>query len=110
MLFDPLTPKKFQLLHELVPTATSIGFLLNPNNQNAGSHKEHAESAAAALGLRLNVLTIGRADELEPAFAAGREKGIGALLVGDDPFIRCAQSAAGERGCASPNSNYVLRP
>jgi putative ABC transport system substrate-binding protein len=87
MLFDPLTPKKFQLLHELVPTATSIGFLVNPNNQNAGSHKEHAEGAAAALGLRLNVLTIGRADELEPAFAAGREKGLGALLVGDDPLF-----------------------
>jgi putative tryptophan/tyrosine transport system substrate-binding protein len=87
LLFDSLTPKKFQLLHELVPTATSIGFLINPNNQNAGSHKEHAEGAAAALGLRLNVLTIGRADELEPAFAAGREKGLGALLVGDDPLF-----------------------
>ena len=31
MLFDPLTPKKLQLLHELVSDA-SIGLLVNPNN------------------------------------------------------------------------------
>jgi ABC-type uncharacterized transport system substrate-binding protein len=86
MLFDPLTPKKLQLLHELV-SDLSIGLLINPKNQNATSHKEHAETAAQSLGLRLSVLTAGSPDEIEPAFALGRQKGIAALLVGDDPLF-----------------------
>jgi putative ABC transport system substrate-binding protein len=86
MLFDPLTPKKLQLLHQLVPDL-SVGLLVNPNNPNASSHKEHAETAARTLGLHLTVLTASKPDEIEPAFAMGREKGIGALLVGDDPMF-----------------------
>ena len=85
MLFDPLTPKKLQLLHELVPNAGTIGLLVNPKNQNAASHKEYAERAAAALGLSFAVLQVTRAGEIEAAFATAREKRIGAILVGDDP-------------------------
>ena len=87
MLFDLLTPKKIELLHELIPAAALIGFLVNPNNQNAASHIDHAERAAATLGRPLTILKAGRADELEPAFATSREKGVGALLVGDDPLF-----------------------
>ena len=87
MLFDPLTPKKLQFLHELVPAAKKIGFLINPNNQNATSHKEHAERATATLGLDLKVLAVGRKADIELAFATARKEGIGALLVGDDPLF-----------------------
>jgi putative ABC transport system substrate-binding protein len=85
MLFDQLTPKKLQLLHELVPKATTIGLLVNPNNQNAASHKKYAERATAALGLNLSVLPLAGAGGIESAFGAAREKSVGALLVGDDP-------------------------
>jgi putative ABC transport system substrate-binding protein len=87
MLFDPLTPKKLQLLHELVPAARSIGFLVNPNNQNFTSHKEHAERAAGTLNLQLVILKAGSAEALELALVDGRDRGIGALLVGDDPLF-----------------------
>jgi len=87
MLFDPLTPKKLQLLHELAPDVTLIGLLVNPRNPNSASHIAHAETAVQTLGLRLAVLKAGNANELEPAFAAGRQKDIGALLVGDDPLF-----------------------
>jgi putative ABC transport system substrate-binding protein len=86
MMFDPLTPKKLQLLHELV-SDQSIGLLVNPRNPNVTSHRTHAESAAKALGLRLTVLNAGSADEIETAFATGRRSGIRALLVGDDPLF-----------------------
>jgi len=87
MLFDPLTPKKLQLLHELTPHVNSVGLLVNPNNPNAASHKERAETGTQALGLHLTVLTAGSAGELEGAFATGREKNVGAILVGDDPLF-----------------------
>jgi putative ABC transport system substrate-binding protein len=86
MLFDPLTPKKLQLLYELVPHA-SIALIVNPNNPNATSHREHAEHAAKSLGLHLTVLTAGAPDEIDPAFAAARQKDIRAVLVGDDPMF-----------------------
>lgn len=85
MLFDPLTPKKLQLLHELIPGATKIGFLINPKNQNATSHKQYAERAADTLGLGLSLMTVSRADDIEPAFAVAHRAGIGAVLIGDDP-------------------------
>jgi putative ABC transport system substrate-binding protein len=84
-LFDPLTPKKLQLLHELVPRADIIGLLLNPKNQNAASHLDHAERAAKALGLQLKILPASRSEEIYPAFAAAANSGVGAVLVGDDP-------------------------
>ncbi len=87
MLFDPLTPKKFQLLHDLVPNAASIGLLVNPKNQNVTSHRENAKKAAQTLGLHLIVLTASSVNEIEPAFVLGRKMGIGALLVGDDPLF-----------------------
>jgi putative ABC transport system substrate-binding protein len=87
MLFDPLTPKKLQLLHELVPGSRSVGFLLNAHNQNAGSHREHAEQAARSLGLQLTEVSAGTVPELDAAFAAMRKAGAATVLVGDDPFF-----------------------
>lgn len=86
MLFDPLTPKKLQLLHELVPDK-GIGFLINPKNQNAASHKDHAESATRALGLNLTLITASNADEIATALKQAEQLGIRALLVGDDPLF-----------------------
>ena len=83
-LFNPLTEKRLQLPHDLVPDVISIGLLLNPKNPNAAPNKQHAKSAAA-LGLAPTVLTASSADEIGEVFATAREKGIGALLIGDDP-------------------------
>ena len=103
MMFDPLTPKKLQLLHELV-SDVSIGLLVNPKNQNAASHKAHADAAAKALGLRLTILTAGSGAEIGPAFEHAKRGGLRAILVGDDPLFDVesarlvGRSAAGVRG------------
>jgi putative tryptophan/tyrosine transport system substrate-binding protein len=86
MLFDPLTPKKLQLLHELVGGVT-IGFLVNPSNQNVASHLDHAATAAKALGLKLATVKASRPDEIELAFAAAKQQSVAAVLLGDDPLF-----------------------
>jgi putative ABC transport system substrate-binding protein len=108
MMFDPLTPKKLQLLHELIPDI-SIGLLINPRNQNATSHREHAEIAVRALGLRLTVLTAGSVEELEPAFTTARQTGVAAILVGDDPLydVVSAQLVAAAGHSKIPTMYYV---
>src|SRR5215831_7601718 len=45
-------PKRLELMHELVPTATVIPLLVNPNSPNL----RDSQAAAKALGLKLNVL------------------------------------------------------
>ena len=86
MLFDPLTPKKLQLLHELVGDA-AIGFLVNPKNQNVGTHLEHAATAVKALGLKLVTVNASRLEEIEPAFAMAKRQSAAAVLLGDDPLF-----------------------
>jgi putative ABC transport system substrate-binding protein len=109
MLFDPLTPKKLQLLHQLVPEARSIGVVINPRNRNASSHRQHAEAAAKSLGLELVVLAVGDAPAIEPAFAAGRRHGVSAILVGDDPFfdVKKAELVAAAAAVRIPTMFYV---
>jgi putative tryptophan/tyrosine transport system substrate-binding protein len=52
-----LGPKRLELLHELVPTATIIAVLVNPNNATAfETQSRDLQAAARSLGLQLHVL------------------------------------------------------
>jgi len=86
MLFDLLTPKKLQLVHELSRNP-AIALLINPRNPNAASHRDHAETAARSLGLQLLVITAGNAAEIETAFVSAKQGAAAAVLVGDDPLF-----------------------
>src|SRR5262249_16087945 len=50
--------KRLDLLHQAVPRATVIGFLVNPDNPNAEPDTRDARAAALAGGLTLRVLTV----------------------------------------------------
>jgi putative ABC transport system substrate-binding protein len=95
-VFDQIEEKRLQLLHELVPDAVMMGCLINPNNPNAASRRQHAEAGAQALGLKLSMLSASSADEIDAAFAAGHQKGFSALYIGPDPLydVRLEQLAA----------------
>ena len=80
--------KHLELLHELTPSAVLVGFLVNSKNPNYAAISERIEAVAKSLGLRLFQLPAVSKDEIEPAFAMGREKAIGALLIHNDTFLR----------------------
>src|SRR5882672_1473135 len=82
-----LGPKRLELLHEMVPTATVIGLLVNPQFPDAETQAREAQDAAHALGLQLQVLHVSSESDLETAFATFRQQQIGALLVGNDAFF-----------------------
>lgn len=80
--------KRVQLLHELVPTTTSIAFLTNPENRrNAEVEIEAVNNIANRLGLRLPILYASSSSELDATFTTILEQQIGALLVSSDPFF-----------------------
>jgi putative tryptophan/tyrosine transport system substrate-binding protein len=96
-LTGPLAAKKLELLHELVPAASVIAVLANPANP-AFTEYEMGElrSAAATLGLRLQVLNASTAGEVDSALATLPEVRAGAILISSESFFqsRAEQIAA----------------
>jgi putative tryptophan/tyrosine transport system substrate-binding protein len=82
-----LTAKRLEVLHQIVPAALSVGFLVNPTNSTSKAQVNDAESAARILGLRLTTLNASTPAEIEAAFAILAERQIGAMLVGADALI-----------------------
>jgi putative ABC transport system substrate-binding protein len=82
-----LNPKRLDLLSELVPSATVIAMLVNPNNPQTGRIMADVQQAAQAKGIQISVLKAGSEGEFEAAFASLSRLQAGALLVGNDPFF-----------------------
>jgi putative ABC transport system substrate-binding protein len=89
-----LVAKRLGLLRELLPQAPNIAVLLNPANPNARPISSALQSAAAALGVQLNVLEASSDAEIERAYQS--LKAGSPLLVGTDPsfFARRASLVA----------------
>lgn len=86
-LANELTPKRFELLFELVPNAKVIALLLNPSNQTHAPLISDMQEAAHAKGVRLAVVKAGTETEIESAFAALVEQHADGLVIAADPFL-----------------------
>jgi putative tryptophan/tyrosine transport system substrate-binding protein len=83
-----LSSKRLELLRELVPSASVIAVLINPNNSNAQFRLKEVQEATRALGQQIiHVVNAGSEGDIEAAFAALVQRGAGALLVIDDPLF-----------------------
>ncbi len=82
-----LGAKGLALLHELVPTASTIGFLANPMNPVGDLTTKDVLGASLALGLELQMLKASNDDEIDAAFATLAQTGTRALLVANDVFL-----------------------
>jgi putative ABC transport system substrate-binding protein len=86
-ILDELTPKRLELLCELVPRAEVIALLVNPNNGVAERVSRDVQEAARTKGLRLHVLKAGSESEIDTAFASLVQAHANALVVAADPFL-----------------------
>lgn len=93
--FEGLVEKRLQLLHELVPAAARIAYLteVEPKNMTtaARSALEAIVAAGKTLGVEVVVLTAVSIEEIEPAFAAAKRAGVGAVVVAPGPFFYAQQ-------------------
>jgi putative ABC transport system substrate-binding protein len=80
-------PKKLQLLHELVPTATIIGLLVNPANPNNEIRSKDMRAAAHILGVEVDVLRASTERDIDEVFASLVQKRVGALVINPDPLF-----------------------
>jgi putative tryptophan/tyrosine transport system substrate-binding protein len=81
-LASELIPKRLRLLHDLLPTATAVGLLVNPADPRTKTQITDMQDAARALGLRIHVLNASTEAEINSAFAKLAELRAGALIVG----------------------------
>jgi putative ABC transport system substrate-binding protein len=86
-LNEALGPKRLELAHELMPTATLIALLVNPSDPGRAKRLvDEVQAAATHLGLQLHILRAGTEAEIEAAFAGFAELKAGALVIGADAF------------------------
>jgi putative ABC transport system substrate-binding protein len=82
-----LTPKRVELLTELVPRAGVIALLVNPTNPTTKRVVQDVKGAAQAKGLQLRIVEASAENEIGSAFASVVELGVGALILPSDPFF-----------------------
>jgi putative ABC transport system substrate-binding protein len=83
-----LAPKRLQLLHEIVPTASAFALLVNPANPTiAETNKKGLQAAARAIGLELHVLNASAEREFDGVFARLIQLRVGGLVIGPDPLF-----------------------
>jgi putative ABC transport system substrate-binding protein len=83
---NALAPKRLELLRELIPSASTIAFLVNPINFVTRWDTDDMQTAALAAKQELLVVRAGTPDEIDVAFADARRKAQ-ALLVNPDSFF-----------------------
>ena len=92
-----IAPKRLQLLHELLPTASVVALLVNPANPAlAETNTKEVQAAARALGLELQVLNASTEGDFDGVFAKLIQLRAGGLVISPDPFFssRSKQLAA----------------
>jgi putative ABC transport system substrate-binding protein len=82
-----LVAKRLELLREMVPTATTLAFLVNPSNSNAKPDTKVAHTAARELARQLMVFHAATEDDIDAAFATLARDRVGALVVNTDAFF-----------------------
>jgi len=79
--------KRLQLMHDLMPNAATIAYLMNPSNPNAEIEMSAAQVAARSLGQQMHVLSASNEGEFDAAFAAMVQQRASALVVASDALF-----------------------
>jgi putative ABC transport system substrate-binding protein len=83
----PLTAKRLELLHELVPGAAAVAVLVNPTNPNADASMREIEVAGRRAGLHIAFVKISGDKDFDAAFSTMSQQRAGVLIVSADGFF-----------------------
>ena len=82
-----LGAKQLDVLRQVIPSATEIGVLANPNDPGAEARLRDAEAAAASVRQRITVVNASNEEEIDRAFVRLMLAGAGALAIIAGPFF-----------------------
>jgi len=92
ILSAELFEKRVDLLRELVPKATIIAMLANPNDKLTDAETRAAQAGARSLGVELRVLNASTPNDIVAAFLTLTKAPADALIVTTDAFIGMRKS------------------
>jgi putative ABC transport system substrate-binding protein len=87
LIAGPLPAKQLGLLHELIPRATTIALLVNPNNPNSAQNTPILQEAAREIGAKIHPALAATESDLPKIFAAFAQERVDALIVSSDVFF-----------------------
>jgi putative ABC transport system substrate-binding protein len=91
-----VSPKRLELLHELLPTARVMALLVNPANPSLSETETNGSlSAAHNLGVELHVLSVSSERDIEGAFAKLTQLGANGLVIGVDALFTSRRKLLG---------------
>jgi putative ABC transport system substrate-binding protein len=83
-----LGPKRLELMHQLLPKATTIALVVNPTNPRvAAVQTRDAQEAVRALGLQLRILEASTEADFDKAVAGLAKTGVGLIVGAGDSFF-----------------------
>jgi putative ABC transport system substrate-binding protein len=83
-----LSGKRLELLKEVVPRLARVAFLTDPANVASAPTLRETQTAAQALRVDLQVITVTKPNQLEDAFSVMKRSQANALMVNHDPTLR----------------------
>jgi ABC-type uncharacterized transport system substrate-binding protein len=90
-------PKRLELLHEIVPTATIMALLVNPTSPDLSvADTKDQEAAARILGLQLHVLHASSERDFDTVIAKLAQLRAGGLVIGTDSFFNTKKEQLAE--------------
>ena len=87
ILTRAMEAKRIGLIREVVPNATTIGFLMNPAFPAAETQLDEIQKVVHAHGIQLEVLRASTDQAIDMAFETISRQRIPALVIGGDPFF-----------------------
>ena len=82
-----VTPKRLEIIHELIPTAANIAILVNPTSPTTESQLRSLDDPARAFGLNLRILRASTEPDFEGVFEALGQLKPDGLVVASDTFF-----------------------
>jgi putative ABC transport system substrate-binding protein len=82
-----LVPKRLELLKQILPSATRVGFMWNGANRSTAPQLKSVQDAGAALGLTVVPIEVADRGTIERAFAAIGGQRLGSLVLAGDPTL-----------------------
>ena len=87
MFLSEMEAKRLALLHELVPTGTITGVIVNPSSPSIDTQLREINSAARALGRQIQIVNATNERELDAAFASLAQSKAGALVIAANAYF-----------------------
>lgn len=91
-----VSSKRLELLHEAMPAAAKIAFLIHSANPNSETLLKDAQEAARGIGMQISVLSVSSEPDIESAFAKLTEMRASALVIGSDALFNSLSKRLGE--------------